>query len=178
MVAVIGLAFGVATLPMVVGYVALLGLGPIAAYATTGLHKIGPLFIAYVMRKPGAAFLLSMLTFLVITPFAPVGPAILVTGFLHGLTCEIGVAIATRYKHFTTGRMVAAGLIACAVHMLFFAVVFQVFNFELPMLIAILAVAFIGCGLAGLAAKALADVILKTGVLNNTTLGRERVKEV
>lgn len=42
MVAVIGLAFGVATLPMMIGYVALLGLGPIAAHATTGLYRAYP----------------------------------------------------------------------------------------------------------------------------------------
>jgi len=176
--AAVGVAFGVLLIPLLYVYVALLAVGPLALYATTGIYKLPAFFIAYALRRPGAAFLISVLTFLVAAPFSPVGFAIVITGLLHGITCEAGVALATRYRVFSTARLALAGLIAGLLHVLIFAFVFQSFTFALPIVIGCIVLALAGCALAGPLAKWLADSIARTGVLSGTALGTAAAEDV
>jgi energy-coupling factor transport system substrate-specific component len=177
---VIGLAFGVILIPVTWAYAGLLSLGGIFARSIMGgLYFLPAAFAAYVMRKPGATLLASVLSALPPMLFSPYSLIVLIIGALIGVVGELCVWILTRYRVFTRARLVWTGLVSgIIVYVLILGSVLHTTKFETSVLLLALlvsAVVFAACSVLG---KYLADAVAKTGVLANTALGETSTDEI
>lgn len=176
---VIGLAFGVLLIPVTWAYAGLLSAGGIFTRAILGgLYFLPAAFAAYVMRKPGATVLASILSALP-SMLGPYSLIVLMIGALIGLVGELFVWLLTRYKNFTTARMLWLGLASgVTVYLLILGSMLRTTAFE-PSILLIAAVVsaavFAACSLV---ARYLANSVVKTGVLANTALGETTADEI
>lgn len=175
--AVLGLVCGALIVPMVYAYTFLLGLGPLILWATTGVYFFPAFFIAYCIRRPGAALLGMLLVGLVQLPFTPAGAAFLVSALLRGVLTEPLVAAVTRYRTFDLSRMVLLGALAGLLFFLIFGLVLGTARFDIILQLAVAGAATVSCVVGALLAKSLADAIARTGVLSGTALGRTHASE-
>ena len=176
--AAIGLAFGVLLIPVTYAYAAFLGLGICVRSLMGGIYYLPAGFAAYVMRKPGAIVLVSVVSALVAMPFTPYGFIVLLIGTLTGLIGELVTWLLTRYRDVSMARLVTAGFVAGLIE--FVLILGSLRGSELDwtvlgIALVVSAVVFAAC--AGLA-KVLADSVAKTGVLSNTSLGRSVADEL
>lgn len=180
LVAVIGVVFGL--LSTLVGYIhtATFVISPIVAWVWTGLYILPTFFIAYILRRIGAAFLVGAITGLVMLPTSLIGPGILITAIMYGVSGEIAVALATQYRRFNLISMAVTGMIGGVVMMLVFSIPYPdtFIVMPLPILIGVIAVVVLGSGICAVLAKLLADALALTGVLSGTMLKAERTQEV
>lgn len=176
---VIGLAFGVLLIPVTWAYAGLLSAGGIFTRAILGgLYFLPAAFAAYVMRKPGATILASVLSALP-SMLGPYSLIVLMIGALIGLVGELFVWLLTRYKNFTTARMLWLGMASgITVYLLILGSMLRTTAFE-PSILLIAAIVsaavFAACSLV---ARYLANSVVKTGVLANTALGETTADEI
>lgn len=178
---VIGLAFGVILIPVTAGYAALLSLGSIYARSLMGgLYFLPAAFAAYVMRKPGATLLASIISALVPMLLFPVyGFIVLFIGAMIGIVGELVTWVLTRYRNFSTARIVWVGLVSgLVVYLLILGSVLHTTTFAPSVLVAALAVASITFAICAWLGKWLADAVARTGVLANTALGQTNTDEI
>jgi energy-coupling factor transport system substrate-specific component len=178
---VIGLAFGVILIPVTAGYAALLSLGSIYARSLMGgLYFLPAAFAAYVMRKPGATLLASILSALVPMLLFPVyGFIVLFIGAMIGIVGEIVVWIMTRYRNFSTTSLIWVGLVSgLVVYLLILGSVLHTTTFATSVLVIALVVAAVTFGACAWLGKWLADAVARTGVLANTALGSSQADEI
>ena len=76
-----------------------------------GFWMIGGTLVAYVVRRPGAAFMGEMVAALVEAPLVPWGITTLISGLVQGLPAEAAFAL-TRYRNWGLGVLMAAGALA------------------------------------------------------------------
>jgi len=176
---VIGLAFGVLLIPVTWAYAGLLSAGGIFTRAILGgLYFLPAAFAAYVMRKPGATILASVLSALP-SMLGPYSLIVLMIGALIGLVGELFVWLLTRYKNFTTARMLWLGMASgITVYLLILGSMLRTTAFEPSILLiaaVVSAVVFAACSLV---ARYLANSVVKTGVLANTALGETTADEI
>ncbi|MDR2406297.1 MAG: ECF transporter S component [Deltaproteobacteria bacterium] len=89
-----------------------LGLAPLANEPIYGIWFMASTFIAYVLRKPGAAFISEVLAALMEVLLGNMyGPLVLISGAIQGLGAEL-VFLITRYKNFSLSVMCLAGVSA------------------------------------------------------------------
>lgn len=137
-----------------------------------GWMVVAPLAV-YIVRKPGVGIVVEIIAAIVEVVFlaSPVGPMLILVGFIQGLGAELPFAL-TRYRRFGWGVFVASGLSAA------------VFNFALGAVrsgwlgqdFLALRMGFqvlSGIVLCGLLARVIGDALLRTGVLDNYAIGRE-----
>jgi energy-coupling factor transport system substrate-specific component len=144
-----------------------------------GVYVIAGVLAAYVIRRPGAALLAEMIAALVETPLSPFGLIILWLGLLQALGTE-AVFAATRYRRFDLPILMLAGVVG-ALAVLFgrFYVAFGYANLAIEVqAIRLVAVILGGALFGGLGAKLIGDALVRTGVLNNFPIARDRVREV
>lgn len=176
---VIGLAFGVLLIPVTWAYAGLLSAGGIFTRAILGgLYFLPAAFAAYVMRKPGATILASILSALP-SMLGPYSLIVLMIGGLIGLVGELFTWLLTRYRNFTTARMLWLGMASgVTVYLLILGSMLRTTAFE-PSILLIAAVVsaavFAACSLV---ARYLANSVVKTGVLANTALGHTTADEI
>lgn len=178
---VIGLAFGVILIPVTAGYAALLSLGSIYARSLMGgLYFLPAAFAAYVMRKPGAVLLASVISAVVPMLLFPVyGFIVLIIGATIGIAGEIVTWLTTRYRNFSTNTLITVGLITgLVVYLLILGSVLHTTTFATSVLIAALIVASVTFGACAWLGKYLADAVARTGVLANTALGESSADEI
>lgn len=178
---VIGLAFGVILIPVTAGYAALLSLGSIYARSLMGgLYFLPAAFAAYVMRKPGATLLASIISALVPMLLFPVyGFVVLFIGAMIGVVGELVTWIVTRYRKFSMSRLVWVGLVSgLVVYLLILGSVLHTTTFATSVLVIALIVAGATFALCAALGKYLADSVAKTGVLANTPLGESNADEI
>lgn len=173
--AVTGLVFGVLLSGLAFLYLALLLLGPLFQWGLLGPYFLPGFFMAYVIRRPGAALLVSIFYGLVAI-VTPLGPIALAAGAGLGLGSEIAIAIVTRYRTFSSWRMVATGGITAA--LLLLPTLPHLLDYLLPVTIGIITLTLLSCGIAGILAKLLADAVARTGTLSGTALGQARNIEI
>jgi energy-coupling factor transport system substrate-specific component len=178
MAAVLGLICGLLIVPLVYAYAVLLSFGPLVLWSITGAYFFPAFFIAYCVRRPGAALVGMLLVGLVQLPFTPAGAAFLMSALLRGLVTEPLVALTTRYRYFGAGRMALLGALDGLLFFLIFGLLLGTASFTIGMQAGIAAAATTSCLLGVLGAKGLADVVARTGVLSGTTLGREHTPDV
>lgn len=177
---VIGMAFGVILIPVTYAYAALLSLGGIFARSLMGgIYFLPASFAAYAIRKPGATLLVSLVSALIPMALAPYGLIVLIIGTLIGVVGELVVWLVTRYRNFSTTRMVWTGIVAgLVVYVLILGSVLHTTQFELSVVLLALVVSGFTFAICSVLAKFLADSVAKTGVLANTALGESTADEI
>jgi energy-coupling factor transport system substrate-specific component len=139
---------------------------------------ISGLLGGYVIRRPGAAFLSETLAaFAEVLLGAPAGPVLIVTGFMQALGPELTFA-ATGYRRWGWGTMAIAGVAAGLVALPWNWLRLGYFALDPGVMAGLFITRVVAGGLAGIAAKAIGDLVAATGSLNYFAIGRERVQEV
>jgi len=174
---VIGLAFGVLMIPVTNLYALLRGSGPLMQTAVGSLYFVPVAFAVYVMRRPGAMLLVSLVGGLVVLA-TPYGIYALMISAVTGIVGELVYWLVTRYRNMQLGLFLLAGGISGFVE--FWAILRALGSsqFGWEVLAAALAISVVTFGACAWIAKLLADAVARTGVLANTALGRANAQEI
>lgn len=148
--------------------------GPIGYDLIFGIWFIVSIIAAYIIRKPGAAFISETIAATVeVLLGSAVGPLLIVSGMIQGLGAEAAFA-ATRWKNYSTWVLMAAGVgaalfsFAYGYFMSGYAALSTTYVFGM-----LIARMVSGALIAGLLGKALSDGLAQTGVLSSFALGKE-----
>ncbi len=131
----------------------------------------------YIIRKPGTAVISELVTGLIMAPFTLYGVGALPFRLIEGVLYEAPFLV-TRYRRWGwISMMLSPALPAMA---LFTMAMFSYggFNLEPGMIVLLYAGNFVAAAIGGALAKALADAIAKTGVLDSYAIGQERQEEI
>jgi ABC-type thiamin/hydroxymethylpyrimidine transport system permease subunit len=172
LIAVTGIAFGVLFAGVFYLYAVVLAALPPAAFAFAGMAFCGPFFTAYVFRNPLAVLLGQVIGGLAAMPFHPAGLAVIVGVLLYGVLSLIALAIGTRFRQFGKGAWAIAAMLASALNLMWNGFVLRSFAFEPLVNAALAALAVVSCFAFVFLARAIADSLLRAGVLGGTALGR------
>ncbi|SHH27195.1 ECF transporter S component [Virgibacillus chiguensis] len=173
--AVLSVVFGIVYLAFLpVGKLLVSFMGPIGYDFIFGIWFIVSIIAAYILRKPGAAFLSETIAATVEMLLGnAMGPIIIITGMIQGLGAEAAFA-ATRYKRYSLWVLMLAGVGAAI-----FSFVWGYFRggyaaLSTPYVISMLIVRIIsGAIISGVLGKAISDALAKTGVLSSFALGKQ-----
>ena len=149
-------------------------MGPIGYEPIFGIWFIVSIVAAYIIRKPGAAFLAETLAAFVEVLIGNVnGPRLIVSGMIQGLGAE-AVFAATGWRKYSVWVLMAAGMgssifsFAWGYYLSGFAALSSGY------VTAMFAIRLVsGAVLAGLLGKYISDSLAMTGVLNGMALGKE-----
>jgi len=144
-----------------------------------GIWFIVSIIAAYIIRKPGAAFLSETVAATVEVMLGnAVGPQLIVSGMIQGLGAE-AVFAATKWKNYSTWVLMAAGMGSSVFS---FVWGFYVSGFAALSPGYVTAMFFVrlvsGALLAGLLGKYLSEGLAKTGALSSFPLGKEHKRNV
>jgi energy-coupling factor transport system substrate-specific component len=176
--AAIGIVFGLIAAPLVWLWSTLEMLtGPIGSRIIIGIFFAGPLMAAYIVRRPGAAFLATVIFSLVQVPLTPYGWGTLAMIVTNGVPTEAAFAIA-RYRRWGMPAMMSIGVAVALVGFLAHAFMAGYFNLA-PWVIIVSALVQIATGaiLGGWLSKTMADAIARSGVLSGYAVS-ETLEEV
>jgi energy-coupling factor transport system permease protein len=144
-----------------------------------GIWFIVSIIAAYIIRKPGAAFLSETVAATIEVMIGnAVGPQLILSGMIQGLGAE-AVFAATKWKNYSTWVLVAAGMGSSI-----FSFVWGYFISGFAALSPgyVTAMFFVrlvsGALLAGLLGKYLSDGLARTGALSSFPLGKEHKRNV
>ncbi|MBU5467092.1 ECF transporter S component [Virgibacillus sp. MSJ-26] len=154
------------------------GLAPFGFEVIFGLWLIGSIIAAYVIRKPGAALLVGLISAAVeILSGSPGGAKIMLAGLVQGAGVELPFAL-TKWKNYQKRTLVLAAMSGAV-----FSFIWQLFaggNLALApwLLVSMLVVRLIASSLlGGLLGKWVSDKLAQTGVLGGYALGKEQKKK-
>ncbi|WP_082234874.1 ECF transporter S component [Halobacillus massiliensis] len=172
---VLAVVFGVVYLAfMPIGQILVGFFGPIGYDLIFGIWFIVSIIAAYILRRPGAAFLSETVAATVEVLLGnALGPLLILTGMIQGAGAEAAFAI-TRYRKYNLIVLMLAGVLAAI-----FSFVWGYFRsgyaaLDPSYVTAMLAVRMIsGAIIAGIFGKVLSDSLAKTGVLSSFPLGKE-----
>jgi energy-coupling factor transport system permease protein len=144
-----------------------------------GIWFIVSIIAAYIIRKPGAAFLSETVAATVEVMLGnAVGPQLIISGMIQGLGAE-AVFAATKWKNYSTWVLMAAGMGSSVFS---FVWGFYVSGFAALSPGYVTAMFFVrlvsGALLAGLLGKYLSEGLAKTGAINSFPLGKEHKRNV
>ncbi|GEA83905.1 thiamine ABC transporter permease [Cellulomonas sp. A375-1] len=148
--------------------------GDLAQHVLAGGWMVAAPLATYIVRKPLVGIVVEILAAFVEVVFlaSPVGPMLLLVGFVQGAGAELPFAL-TRYRRYGWGVFVASGVSAACASVLMGAIRFGwlqqdwfAWRVGLTLVSSVL--------LCGLLARVLGDALARTGVLDNTALGRAR----
>lgn len=149
-------------------------LGQIGASFFYGVWFLGGIIPAYIIRKPGVAFLGEFIAAHVeLLTGSPYGPLLTYYGASQGLACEL-VFAAVRYRRWDLKTLMLAG---AAPALPAFALDYYLYgyaNLAVGLQVALgIAILISGAVLGGALGKFLADVVARTGVVSTFPLGKE-----
>ncbi|MCR2822487.1 ECF transporter S component [Lederbergia panacisoli] len=150
-------------------------MGPIGYEPIFGIWFIVSIISAYIIRKPGAAFLAETIAAFVEVLIGNVnGPRLILSGMIQGLGAEL-VFAATGWKRYSVPILIAAGMGSSVFSFAwgYFLSGFQALSPQYVLWMLIIRLVS-GALLAGLLGKYISDTLAKTGVLNGMALGKER----
>ena len=155
------------------------GISPELGFVLDGFYVIAGVLVGYIIRKPGAALLGEMLAALLEIPLTPFGAIVLWLGLLQGLGVE-AVFAATRYRRWDVWTLMSAGALGALLPYVFYSYPTQgIASLAIGLQILRLVLKLIGGAVfAGLLGKVIGDALVKTGVLNNFAIARDRVREI
>ena len=152
---------------------------PELGFVLDGFYVVAAVLVGYIVRRPGAALLGEMLAALLEIPLTPFGAVVLWLGLLQGIGVE-AVFAATRYRNWSLPLLLLAGAVGALVP--YFGYTYVTTNAaSLGIGVQILRIVLKllgGAIFAGLAGKLIADALARTGVLNNFSIARSRVREI
>lgn len=150
-------------------------MGPIGYEPIFGIWFIVSIITAYIIRKPGAAFISETIAAFVEILIGNVnGPRLLLAGMIQGLGAEV-VFAATGWKRYSVWVLMAAGMGSSVFSFAwgYFTSGFAALSPQYVMLMFVIRLAS-GAIMAGLLGKYISDTLAKKGVLNGMALGKER----
>ncbi|MEC5424561.1 ECF transporter S component [Virgibacillus sp. C22-A2] len=152
--------------------------GPIGYDLIFGIWFIVSIIVAYIIRKPGAAFLSETIAAMVeVLIGSTAGPMLIVAGMVQGIGAEAAFA-ATRWKNYSTWVLMAAGVGSAVTSFIYGYFMSGYVALSTGYVIAMFITRVIsGALIAGLLGKALSDGLAKTGVLSSFALGKEYRKK-
>jgi energy-coupling factor transport system permease protein len=148
-------------------------LSSLGANLLYGVYFLPGIMIPYIIRKPGAAVLASLLAAAVEMMFTQWGLPALIYGLLQGFGAEV-VFASRGWKDYRLSVLMLASVVSAA-----FGFVFEYWQYSYSQLEPIIQIAYIllripsAMILAGWLGKALADALARTGVLQGTALVRK-----
>ncbi|MBN8234804.1 ECF transporter S component [Halobacillus kuroshimensis] len=152
--------------------------GPIGYDFIFGIWFIVSIIAAYILRRPGAAFLSETIAATIEVLLGnSSGPILILTGMVQGLGAESAFAL-TRYRSYHLSVLMLAGVMAAV-----FSFAWGYFQSGYAALsggyvAAMLIVRMVsGAVISGVFGKAIADGLARTGVLSSFALGRELRKK-
>lgn len=178
LLAVLAVVFGFLYWALVQAWGALqLAMGPfgdLAQHVLIGGWMVAAPLATYIVRKPGVGVVVELVAAFVEVAFlaSPVGPMLLVVGLVQGAGAEAAFAL-TRYRRYGWGVFALSGVLAGLASTALGAVRFgwltqDWFAWRLGLQVVS------GLVLCGLLARVIGDALARTGVLDNTALGRAR----
>ncbi|MBR7794748.1 thiamine permease [Agaribacter marinus] len=176
---VLSVVFGIVYLAFLpIGKILVSFMGPIGYDFIFGIWFIVSIIAAYIIRKPGAAFLSETIAATVEMLLGnAMGPIIIITGIIQGLGAEAAFAL-TKWKRYSLWVLMLAGVGAAI-----FSFVWGYFRsgytaLSTPYILGMLCIRMIsGAIISGLLGKAISDSLAKTGVLSSFALGKQIRKE-
>jgi energy-coupling factor transport system substrate-specific component len=149
-------------------------LGPVGIEILYGMYFLPGIMIMYIVRKPGAAVLGSLIASLISTlagsPFGFVN--VVIAGLIQGAAPEF-IFFLRGYKKFDLSTMLLAGAFTAIAIFVRDFFVFGYGAFPGQVLLGMIVVRMIsGALIAGLLGKFIADALHKTGVLANFSIAR------
>lgn len=178
-VAVIGIVFGLLTIPvhLVVTSLEMLS-GPIGSRVIVGIFFVPGLMAPYIVRRPGAALLATLISSLVQVPANPYGWAVIALSLVNGVPVEVAFLV-TRYRRFSLVMMMITGALVVVPGYFGHAAGFGYANLSLAVVVGGLVMAMVSTAvLGGWLAKALADAIARTGVLNSFAIAQAQQEDI
>lgn len=149
-------------------------IGPIAYEWIFGIWFIVSIIAAYIIRKPGAAFLSEVLAATIEMMIGnAIGPRIILVGVIQGLGAEAAFAL-TGYKRYDLWVLMLAGF-GAAVTSFAYTYVMGGLTALSPTYVAMMFAlrATSGMLIAGLGGKILSDLLLRTGALEGYAVARQ-----
>lgn len=148
--------------------------GPIGYDFIFGIWFIVSIVAAYIIRKPGAAFLSETIAaFVEVLIGNATGPILILTGMIQGVGAEAAFA-ATRWKRYSTWVLMLAGVGSAITSFIYGYFKSGYAVLDTWYVVSMFGVRIVsGAVLAGLLGKAIGDGLAKTGVLSSFALGKE-----
>lgn len=174
-VAAIGVVFGVLYLAWVQLWLVIQGLvGPLAMDALFGFWFVASIVAAYIIRKPGAAFIAEVVAAIAeILSGNPSGAILLLTGVVEGAGAELPFAL-TGWRDYRLGTLLASGASAAIFSFIYNWVRFSYWKLAPELLVVMVVVRVVsGLALGGWLGKVIADGLYNTGVLTGLRIDRE-----
>lgn len=175
-VTVLGAVFGVLYLGWVqVWLIAQAIFGPVTMDVVMGFWFIVSIIAAAIIRKPGAALFSELLAAATqVLMGSPAGLLLLVTGLVQGAGAE-AVFAATRWKNYSRGVLMAAGVGAAVFSFAYTWIRFD-YGALAPGLLVVMFVLRCASGglLGGLLGNAVVEALYRTGVLSGLEIDRAR----
>jgi energy-coupling factor transport system permease protein len=139
-----------------------------------GFWMIGGTLVAYVVRRPGAAFMGEMVAALVEAPLVPWGITTLISGLVQGLPAEAAFAL-TKYRNWGLGVLMAAGALAAVGGFLQEYYPYGMSERLLWVQLASLGLRIVGGAvLGGWLAKVTGDALVETGTLDGMPVAERK----
>ncbi len=153
-------------------------MGPIGYDFIFGIWFIVSIIAAYILQKPGAAFLSETIAAMIEVLLGnAVGPMLIVTGMVQGIGAE-AVFAATRWKNYSTLVLMAAGMGSSITSFIYGYFMSGYAALATEYVIAMFVVRLIsGALIAGLLGKALSEGLARTGALSSFALGKQQRKD-
>lgn len=152
--------------------------GPIGYDFIFGIWFIVSIIAAYIIRKPGAAFLSETIAaFVEVLIGSATGPILILTGMIQGIGAE-AVFAATRWKNYSTWVLMLAGVGSAITSFIYGYFKSGYAVLDTWYVVAMFGTRMIsGAVIAGLLGKAISDGLAKTGALSSFALGKEQRKK-
>jgi len=153
-------------------------MGPIGYDFIFGIWFIVSIIAAYILQKPGAAFLSETIAAMIEVLLGnAVGPMLIVTGMVQGIGAE-AVFAATRWKNYSTWVLMAAGMGSSVTSFIYGYFMSGYAALATEYVIAMFVVRLIsGALIAGLLGKALSEGLARPGALSSFALGKQQRKD-
>ncbi|WP_099156603.1 ECF transporter S component [Virgibacillus ndiopensis] len=148
--------------------------GPIGYDLIFGIWFIVSIIAAYIIRKPGAAFISETIAAMVEVMLGnATGPMLIVSGMIQGLGAETAFAV-TRWKNYSSWVLMAAGVGSAVFSFVYGYFISGYAALSTTYVSGMLVTRMIsGALIAGVLGKALSDGLAQTGVLSSFALGKE-----
>ncbi|RLL43591.1 thiamine permease [Oceanobacillus piezotolerans] len=177
--AALAVVFGVVYLAFLpVGGVLAGLMGPIGYDFIFGIWFIVSIIAAYIIQKPGAAFLSETIAAMIEVLLGnAVGPMLIVSGMIQGIGAE-AVFAATRWRNYSTWVLMAAGMGSAVTSFIYGYFMSGFAALATGYVAAMFVVRLLsGALIAGLLGKALSEGLASTGVLSSFALGKQQRKK-
>jgi energy-coupling factor transport system permease protein len=151
--------------------------GPMGAGFMFGIWVIASPIVAYIIRKPGAAFIAEVAAAAVeLLTGSHFGLSALLIGVFQGIGSEIAFAL-FRYKRYNLFTLMLSGALAAVFGMVYNLIANGFGFYTTDVLLLTLGIHIIsGMILGGWLAKVVVDVLAKTGVLEQYEIMKEKRK--